>query len=216
MNRALHMREHPEYKYRPRRKPKPLMGKKDGPPHVKYPGFPPSAAGFSPFFSPAMDPMLARSILSNPYHAAAAAACASALSGSLSNPDQDPIRYKPPFDLGRDFQAADGTSRRFTRSKRTSSEEQTIDVESNDKKDEATDFESEGKRSCTASISLEWSHKSIHFQIFKRLKLWMLEKASAWVIVHQVVRIQRQVRHQQPQSHQNRCHLPRQRRTWIC
>ena len=59
------MREHPEYKYRPRRKPKPLV-KKDG--TSKY-GFP------LPFFPPGIDPMLAaRSFAFSPHYAAALAA----------------------------------------------------------------------------------------------------------------------------------------------
>ena len=59
------MREHPEYKYRPRRKPKPLV-KKDG--TSRY-GFP------LPFFPPGIDPMLAaRSFAFSPHYAAALAA----------------------------------------------------------------------------------------------------------------------------------------------
>ena len=59
------MREHPEYKYRPRRKPKPLV-KKDG--TSKY-GFP------LPFFPPGIDPiMAARSFAFSPHYAAALAA----------------------------------------------------------------------------------------------------------------------------------------------
>ena len=59
------MREHPEYKYRPRRKPKPLV-KKDG--TSKY-GFP------LPFFPPGIDPILAaRSFAFSPHYAAALAA----------------------------------------------------------------------------------------------------------------------------------------------
>ena len=59
------MREHPEYKYRPRRKPKPLV-KKDG--TSKY-GFP------LPFFPPGIDPIIAaRSFAFSPHYAAALAA----------------------------------------------------------------------------------------------------------------------------------------------
>lgn len=92
------MREHPEYKYRPRRKPKPMMGKKEGVSHTKYPGFP--SGGYAPFFPPNLDPLIARSLLSNPYHAAAAAACASALSGSLAAPSMGPEPLKPSYELG--------------------------------------------------------------------------------------------------------------------
>ena len=69
------MREHPEYKYRPRRKPKPLV-KKDG--SSKY-GFP------LPFFPPGMDPiMAARSFAFSPHYAAALAAATAF--GAHSNP----------------------------------------------------------------------------------------------------------------------------------
>ena len=69
------MREHPEYKYRPRRKPKPLV-KKDG--TSKY-GFP------LPFFPPGIDPiMAARSFAFSPHYAAALAAATAF--GAHSNP----------------------------------------------------------------------------------------------------------------------------------
>jgi hypothetical protein len=69
------MREHPEYKYRPRRKPKPLV-KKDG--TSKY-GFP------LPFFPPGIDPILAaRSFAFSPHYAAALAAASAFGSHSFS------------------------------------------------------------------------------------------------------------------------------------
>ena len=77
------MREHPEYKYRPRRKPKPLV-KKDG--CSKY-GFP------LHFFPPGMDPIIAaRSFAFSPHYAAALAAATafgthSGQAGSILSPN---------------------------------------------------------------------------------------------------------------------------------
>ena len=65
--RALHMKEHPDYKYRPRRKPKPLNasgGAKKETTKYSFP-LPLMPPGFDPCtFSAAM----ARSILTSPFH----------------------------------------------------------------------------------------------------------------------------------------------------
>ena len=86
------MKEHPEYKYRPRRKPKPLI-KKDGSPA----GVGPSAFAakfnipmhfFPPGFDPSASAAFARSFF--PPFAAAAAAAAAATGSNQPQPQQPP------------------------------------------------------------------------------------------------------------------------------
>ena len=85
------MREHPEYKYRPRRKPKPHV-KKDG--TSRY-GFP------LPFFPPGIDPMLAaRSFAFSPHYAAALAAAT-----AFGAPSTSPSNILSPNEIINPFSA---------------------------------------------------------------------------------------------------------------